>query len=351
VPPDEHPWIEQFGATELYRTYRRNVREYYRQHYPLTAEARARVHLNPGDGSVSRLTHEPKVSLAVLEQFLAPYITGGQLTLLLEHRPVQADSTGDYVHSVVARSRDGRDITIHAPYFIDATEQGDLLPLTKTEFVTGFESRKQTGELHAPAEAQPNNIQSFTVCFAVDYLPGQDHTIDKPAEYPFWRDYVPKMTPPWPGKLLSWSMSNPITLAERKVMFDPSGQSDPSGPLNLFVYRRIVNQRNFVPGAVRSDVSLVNWPQNDYWLGNLTDGSAHLERARQLSLSLLYWMQTDCGWKGLRIRPTSRARRTVSRRLRIFGNRGAFKPNSRSSNSMSARRHAARQQRNRLPTV
>ncbi len=308
VPPDEHPWIEKFGSTELYRTYRRHVRDYYRQHYPLTPEARARVNLNPGDGSVSGLTHEPKVSLAVLEQLLAPYLTGGHLVLLLNHRPVQADVDGDTVRGVIVRSREGREVAIHAPYFVDATEQGDLLPLTKTEFVTGFESRRQTGEPHAPVEAQPSNIQSFTVCFAVDYLPGEDHTIDKPAEYAFWRDYVPKMTPPWPGKLLSWSMSNPVTLAERNLAFDPTGAPGPNGALNLFLYRRIVNQRNFAAGAVRSDVSLVNWPQNDYWLGNLhgvaeAEAARHLERAGQLSLSLLYWMQTEAAWKGLRLRP------------------------------------------------
>ena len=308
VPPDEHPWIEQFGATELYRTYRRKVRDYYRQHYPLTAEARARVHLNPGDGLVSRLTHEPKASLAVLEQLLAPYLTGGQLTLLLNYRPVSASTAGDSVRAVTLRHRDGRELTAQALYFVDATEQGDLLPLTKTEFVTGFESRRQTGEAHAPLEAQPNNIQAFTVCFAVDYLPGQDHTIEKPQDYDFWRDYVPRMTPPWPGKLLSWSMSNPITLAERKVMFDPTGRTDSDGALNLFLYRRIVNRGNFANRTVQSDVSLVNWPQNDYWLGNLhgvteAEAARHLERGRQLSLSLLYWMQTDGGWKGLRLRP------------------------------------------------
>jgi hypothetical protein len=40
------------------------------------------------------------------------------------------------------------------------------------------------------------------------------------------------------------------------------------------------------------------------------DAARHLERARQLSLSLLYWLQTDCprpdggaGWKGLHLRP------------------------------------------------
>src|SRR5438309_9822932 len=33
VPPDEHPWIEQFGCTRSYRDYRTAVRDYYRQHY------------------------------------------------------------------------------------------------------------------------------------------------------------------------------------------------------------------------------------------------------------------------------------------------------------------------------
>jgi glycine/D-amino acid oxidase-like deaminating enzyme len=41
VPPDEHPWIEQFGATASYRTLRRGIRDYYRAHLPLTPEARA----------------------------------------------------------------------------------------------------------------------------------------------------------------------------------------------------------------------------------------------------------------------------------------------------------------------
>ena len=30
VPPDEHPWIEQFGCTASYRAFREGVRAYYR---------------------------------------------------------------------------------------------------------------------------------------------------------------------------------------------------------------------------------------------------------------------------------------------------------------------------------
>ncbi len=315
VPPDEHAWIEMFGATALYRAYRNGVREYYRKHYPLTPEARTRIHLNPGDGSVSRITHEPPVSLAVIEAMLAPHISGGRLIVLLSHKPVAADINGDSVRAVTVRStQTAAEKTIHARYFLDATEQGDLLPLSKTEYVTGFESRKQTGEPHAPEQAQPANIQAFTVCYAVDYLEGEDHTIDKPEEYSFWRDYVPKLTPPWPGKLLGWHMSNPITLKVRNVSFDPSTDQNIGNALNLWIYRRIANRANFVPGAYRGSISLINWPQNDYWLGNLhevTDGEAthHLKRGKQLSLSLLYWMQTEAprpdgkqGWKGLRLR-------------------------------------------------
>ncbi len=57
VPPDEHPWIESFGATASYRRLRRGIRDYYRAHYPLRAEALALDALNPGAGRVSKLCH------------------------------------------------------------------------------------------------------------------------------------------------------------------------------------------------------------------------------------------------------------------------------------------------------
>lgn len=137
VPPDEHPWIEQFGCTRSYRDYRNAVRQYYRDHYPLTEDARNRANLNPGDGSVSKLTHEPKVSLAVLEAMLAPYASAGTLTVLLQHKPMAATVDRDAVKSVSLRSDAGVARTVSAAYFLDATEQGDLLPLTRTEYVVG----------------------------------------------------------------------------------------------------------------------------------------------------------------------------------------------------------------------
>ena len=314
VPPDEHPWIEIFGATRSYREFRSQIRDYYRRNYPLTPQAGSHRALNPGNGSVSKLCHEPRVALAVLEQLLAPYVSGHQLIVLRRHKAVSADTHSDSVKSVTVRSLDsGDNLTLSGQFFMDATEMGDLLPLTRTEYVTGFESRRQTQEPHAPPEAQPRNIQSFTCCFAIDYLAGEDHTIDKPEEYDFWKNYSPQLRPAWPGRLLSWESSHPITLQPRTMMIDPLHEDEP-GKAGFWKYRRIADRRNFVEGTYRGDICLVNWPQNDYWLGSLIDVTEdearnHLRRAKQLSLSLLYWMQTEAprpdggtGWPGLRLR-------------------------------------------------
>ena len=311
VPPDEHPWIEKFGGNASYFELRRGIRDYYHRHYPLTTEARAKRDLNPGNGSVSKLCHEPRVALAVLSDLLAPFASSGKLLLLLEHAPVRAEVNGDRVLNVTVRDLKTKDERVLiAPYILDATELGDLLPLAGVEFVTGFESKAETGDSRAPEQAQPENQQSFTCCFAMDYLDGEDHTIDRPAEYDFWRDYVPKLAPPWPGKLLGSEASDPITLQGRPLEFDPRGAGK-----GFWVYRRIADPRNFAPGSYRGGITLVNWPQNDYWLGNLIgvtpeEADRHIARAKQLSLSLLYWMQTEIprpdggtGWKGLRLRP------------------------------------------------
>ncbi|MCC7007705.1 MAG: FAD-dependent oxidoreductase [Acidobacteria bacterium] len=314
VPPDEHPWIETRGAPRSYRTLRAEIRDYYRRHYPLTAAARTLPDLNPGAGSVSRLCHEPRVALAVLEALLAPYTSGGRLQLLREHEPVSADVAADRVRAVAMLDlRTGRRVTIDAELFIDATELGDLLPMTGTELVTGAESRARTGEPHARDRDDPANQQAFTCCLAMDYVAGEDHTIDRPRAYDEWKAFVPALQPPWPGRLLDLTYTYPRTGEPRTLGFNPEGPT-PGAAVNLWTYRRIAARANFEPGAYAGDITIMNWPQNDYMRGNLigvSDAEArrHLDAAKQLSLSVLYWLQTEAprpdggaGWRGLRLR-------------------------------------------------
>ncbi len=315
VPPDEHRWIETHGANSSWRELRRRIRDYYRLFYPLMDSARQQEFLNPGNGSVSKLCHEPRVALHVLLNWFAPWLSSRKLILLTEHRIVHADVDADRVRAVTVSSvRSGDRVVLMAPWFIDATELGDLLPATGTEFVTGSEARSETGELHAAENADPDNQQAFTMCFAMDHVVDQNFVISKPDNYEFWRDFVPTMKPAWPGRLLSFTYTHPPTGVPRTLGFDPAGGRT-SGIVNLWTYRRLIDRKNFQAGSYEGDISLVNWPQNDYFLGNLTGDSdetrqQHISQARQLSLSLLYWLQTEApredggqGFPGLRLRP------------------------------------------------
>ncbi|WP_433379200.1 FAD-dependent oxidoreductase [Actinoplanes sp. CA-142083] len=317
VPPDEHSWVEQFGVTASYRALRAGIRNYYKSHFPLTDRARAERWLNPGAGHVSRLCHEPRVAVAVIEEMLAPYRASGRLTVLQPATPVAASTDGDRVTSVTVSLRTGERV-LTGKYILDATETGELLPLTGTEYVTGFESSADTGEPSAPEVADPMNMQAFSVCFAVDHVDG-DHTIDRPASYEFWRDYQP---PFWGAKLLSWQTPNPRTLELSTRSFTPNPDDDPwlvqadqrrnPGDGNLWTFRRIAARRNFADGFYASDICLVNWPMIDYFeapIVDVPDAAVHIAKARELSRSVLYWLQTEApradggtGFPGLRLR-------------------------------------------------
>lgn len=310
VPPDEHKWIETHGATKTYRELRNRIRDYYRRNYPLTDAARASENLNPGAGAVSRLCHEPRVALAAIYEMLAPYLANGTLQILLHHKIVAADVDGDRIRSLTAADMNtGERRSLEAPWFIDATELGDVLPLTNTEFVMGAESSKDTGEMHALEVADPTDMQAITWCFPMEYVPGGDFVGNKPNNYDFWKNYVPELTPPWPGRLLSWTYTQPRTLKPSTWEFNPAKDSG-----GWWSYRRIAYKKNFIEGAYAGSVTCVNWPQNDYLLGHLMgteeQTKKHLQAARELSLSLFHWMQTDAprddggtGWPGLRLRP------------------------------------------------
>jgi hypothetical protein len=312
VPPDEHGWIESTGCTASYRRLRENIRAYYRRHYPLLPEVRVDEHLNPGMGAVSRLCHEPKVAVAAIEEMLAPYRAGRQLEVLLRHRPIEAESDGDLVRAVVLLDEEsGERVVVSASYILDATELGELLPMAGVEHVVGAESQDQTGEPHAlEGEANPLDQQAISWCFALDYLPGEDHTLEEPEEYRFWRSYRADF---WPGSQLGWEDVDPVTLqARNRAIFD--GPTERERGDDLWHFRRIFYRRHYPEGFYPSDITLVNWPQIDYWLGPLVGVSEektreNLRAARELSLSFLYWMQTEAprldsgqGYRGLRLR-------------------------------------------------
>ena len=271
VPPDEHPWIEGAGCTATYQRLRRGIRDYYRRNYPLVPEARFDPQLNPGQGRVSPLCHEPRVALFVLYELLAPHLACGRIDLRLRCRAIATHTDGDRVRAVTVCDEAGIESTIEAAYVLDATELGDLLELAGVEHVIGAESQAETGEPHAlPGAPDPLDQQSITACFAIDYLPDEDHTIARPADYAFWRGYRAEF---WPGPQLGWKFVDPVTLEVRnQAIFEPPDRED------LWSFRRIFYRRHYPLERFPSDITLVNWPQNDYWLGPLVGVSARATR-------------------------------------------------------------------------
>ena len=312
VPPDEHPWIETLCVSHSYAALREGIREYYRRHYPLTAEARAAIAFNPGTGNVSTLCHEPRVSARVLQDMLAPHASSDRVRLLMRHRVVQAHTDGDRIAGLTLEDLEaGTRRFVEAAVVVDATETGELLEAAGVEHVIGAESQAATGEPHAvPGAPDSLDQQALTWCFAADHFPEEDHRIDKPAEYERFRTLKLDC---WPGPQFSWTISDFVTHEPReRPLF--VGETDADFLYDLWHARRIAARRNFAPGTYRSDITLGNWPQMDYWLAPVVGvapeaNAAALREARQFTLSFFYWMQTEAprhdggtGYPGLRLR-------------------------------------------------
>src|SRR5438876_6981605 len=107
VPPDEHPWIEMFGATASYRALRRAIRDYYRRHYPLTDQAQRDPYLNPGNAWVSRLAHEPRVAAQVIDDLLAPHEASRDLIVWRAYRATDVEVERDRIRAVTLEGAKG----------------------------------------------------------------------------------------------------------------------------------------------------------------------------------------------------------------------------------------------------
>ena len=308
VPLDEHPWIERYGSSESYRQFRRSVRDYYRRNYPLTAQSRADQAFNPGAGWVSALCFEPRVGRAVLEEMVAPYLAAGRILLALHHRPAAVESDGDLIRAVTLQSTGSGDLlTVAADYVLDATDLGELLELGNVEHVIGAEAREETGEPNALERADPLRQQGFTHLVAVDYRPGEDHTVERPPDYARYRAGFASLV---------GAFDDPA-LKQRRLF--AAAMDDPSQPYQFCIwnFRRVLCAANFLPGTIDADVTML-MSGNEYRAGVLCgvpprEAAANREAARQLSISLVHFLQTEIepGYRGRRGFPGIRPRPDV----------------------------------------
>jgi len=299
---DEHAYIETIGGTRGYYELREAIRAYYKDRYTLSSEALRAATFNPGNAWVSRVAFEPRAGATVVDAMLAAPRASGALRVFYHTRAVAADVSADRVTSVLARDLDtGTALRFHPGFVLDATDLGDLFPLTGTPYAVGAESRAETGEPSAPEVADPSCLQHFTFPIAVELRPGEVHTIPRPDGYA--RNRVEQ---PYSFTYHPWDPA-----ARPYRMFEAAPGT--YGP--FWTYRRAVDARNFADPRIPHDIAVINWTGNDFRGGTVVDRPPDKQadlyrRARLLTLGFLYWLQTEAprddggtGYPELRPRP------------------------------------------------
>ena len=272
---DEHEHIESFGGTRSYYALRDAIRAHY-------GEA------NPGNCWVTRLAFEPRVAVGVIDKMLPPEVSIHRRT-----KTVAVTTDGDRITEVTALGLDDARVMHWRPQIvIDATELGDLLPLSGAEHVIGAETVAQTGEPQAqPTDAKPHCVQSFTYTFACERRPrGERHVIEKPEKYEHYKSAQP--------------YSLRIEVHAGEIYGETSGwleyslyEQMPGTKGGLWTYRRLVETQN---------ITMFNWPGNDYRDRSILDcapldAARALQDAKRVSLGFLYWLQQEA--PELKLRP------------------------------------------------
>ncbi|KUJ82975.1 hypothetical protein AVO43_10535 [Microbulbifer sp. ZGT114] len=295
VPPDEHPYIESFGASKSYYRFRRAIRDHYLADENFTDNGTLTEGCNPGDGWVSRLCFEPAVAERYLRNLLQPHLASGLLVVEEQSRPVCTARTGRRVEWVELENQSGERLRVSAQYFLDATDTGELLAQADLPYRLGKESRTEFNERQAPQLASMADQQPVTYVFALQKTePSAAEPIPRPESYDFWKSYV---LPRYDYPLFSDHLPGHEGYSSVQLPLFASGKT-----LDLWRYRRIVAANNW--RDEREDISLINWAQNDYALHPLLDGpqtqAQVAAEARQLSLCLAYWLQHDAprSWVG-----------------------------------------------------
>ena len=287
---DEHPHIEAFGGTRDYYRLRESIRDHYRS---LASDARTSTPFNPGRCWVSGLAFEPIVAVRAMQEMLRPAMASTTLRVYLRTKVVAADVRYDRVQAIRALNLDdGTVLEFEFEYLIDATELGDLLPLSGAEYVLGAETIAETGEPSAqPEEPHPHCIQSCTYTFALERRPERErHIIARPTKYEHYRDNQPyDLRIEVHGGEIYGEESGWLQYAMFDTLAGTKG--------GLWHYRRLVDAAQF-RGHYDNDITMFNWPGIDYRDKPLVDSTPEelafaLQDAKRVSLGFLHWLHTE----------------------------------------------------------
>ncbi|MBL9113648.1 MAG: FAD-dependent oxidoreductase [Verrucomicrobiaceae bacterium] len=125
----------------------------------------------PGKPMHGPTTFRPAEAEAIFREMLQPYITSGQVTLKLNHIPVSAMKSDGKVTGMTFRSDNGDTLEVKAALTIDASDWGDVVQLSGTEFEVGPDPKSRYGEPSAQEDVSmnpPNEMNPITWTLIVE---------------------------------------------------------------------------------------------------------------------------------------------------------------------------------------
>lgn len=269
------PVMQKYGSSKSYQTVKDDVRWWYRANTHLASGVNGQT-FNPGfrDGG-----HPFSADCHIVETILLQLLkdNAAHITLTLNNRVVRANVANNAIQSLVLANGD----TVRATVYIDATDLGELLPMCSVEWVIGAEAQSDTHEQDALPQAHPEYIQPITVAVAVENRPdSENHTIQQPANYS-------------PGVIEAQAFG---VSCERNG--DIGGVITAASGESLFDYRKYIDRHNFADPNYAFDRTTINVGCNDYQQAVIPTGDPNadaqiVEDARNVSLSYLYWLQTE----------------------------------------------------------
>lgn len=219
-------------------------------------------------GWVSNTLFEPHVGNEILKK-----MAGAEKLLQIQYQAKWLSIRRANERWQVTVQQGKKQTIIDAKLVIDATELGDVMAAAGAKYDIGMDSRDETGEAQAPAQAN-DIIQDLTyVVVLKDYGKGANKTIAKPAGY------------------------DPAEFAHSCDVSDPASFDSPDNNCHhMMQYGRLPN-----------DKYMINWPKygNDYYLNIIENTPAEREEALKAaklhSLRFIYYLQTALGYKNLGI--------------------------------------------------
>ncbi|WP_158820661.1 FAD-dependent oxidoreductase [Granulicella sp. S156] len=156
-----------------------------------------------------------KILQGMIDEINAGAYGKGHIDLILEDRVVKVLSEGDVVQGIVT----AKGMTLHSKILIDATEYGDVLPLTP--------ARYRRGHFVSPS-SESSCIQDITYPIIIkrytDGVPDELKMKHQPPEYEKW---LPKLRSQWQAHGNSVNRTLPIDFGEHNAY---RGLPDSSNP-------------------------------------------------------------------------------------------------------------------------